>query len=164
MKTVTAFGGEERSIQQYQSKLLSAEKAGVSKAFSNGLGVGIIQGIIFLVYSLGFWYGNKLVTDEGMDAGQVLNVFFAIVIGAFSLGQATPYLSAIGNAQGAAYKIFETLDRVSPIDSSSKQGKKSDNLSGNFVFSDVDFSYPSRSDVPILSKFSLSIKPGTTVV
>ncbi|KAH6578883.1 hypothetical protein BASA61_000414 [Batrachochytrium salamandrivorans] len=46
-----------------------------------------------------------------MTPGDVLNVFFAIIIGAFSLGNTTPHISAIGTAQGAAFKIFETIDR-----------------------------------------------------
>ena len=162
MKTVTAFGGQEREARRYEGFLDKAEKAGIKKSFVNGLGVGFIQGLIFLVYALGFWYGNTLIPSP-MNAGQVLNVFFSIIIGAFSLGQATPYISVIGNAQGAAYKVFETLDRLSPIDASSEAGKKPEGVAGDIVFTGIDFHYPSRTDVPILSKFSLNVKAGQTV-
>ena len=35
--------------------------------------------------SVGFFYGGTLV-DHGMTAGEVINVFFSIIIGAFALG------------------------------------------------------------------------------
>ena len=40
-------------------------------------------------------------------------VFFAILIGAFALGQAGPNLEGLFTAAGAAGSIFETIDRVS---------------------------------------------------
>jgi ABC-type multidrug transport system fused ATPase/permease subunit len=101
--------------------------------------------------------------DVRMQPGDVLNVFFAVIIGAFSLGQAAPYISVIGSAQGAAAKLFETLDRISPIDPSSNNGEKIEKLKGNIIFKKVDFHYPTRSDVPILSDFSLDVPAGQTI-
>lgn len=50
----------------------------------------------------------------------MLTVFFSVLIGAFALGQAGPAMEATSKAQGAAYKIFETIERVPPIDSFSE--------------------------------------------
>jgi ATP-binding cassette subfamily B (MDR/TAP) protein 1 len=98
-----------------------------------------------------------------MSTGEVLNTFFAIIIGAFSLGQAAPYFQVIGNAQGAGFRIFETLARKSVIDSSSANGLKPEKLKGDIKFTNVNFTYPSRPDVQILSNFNLNIKAGQTV-
>lgn len=40
-------------------------------------------------------------------------VFFSILIGAFSVGQAAPCIDAFANARGAAYVIFDIIDNVS---------------------------------------------------
>ena len=40
-------------------------------------------------------------------------VFFAVLLGAFALGQASPNLESLLSAAGAAGSIFETIDRVS---------------------------------------------------
>ena len=40
-------------------------------------------------------------------------VFLSVVIGVFSLGNAGPLLGNIANARGAAYKVFDIIDRVS---------------------------------------------------
>ena len=42
----------------------------------------------------------------------VFQVFFAVLIGAFALGQAGPNVEALFTAAGAAGTIFETIDRV----------------------------------------------------
>ena len=42
----------------------------------------------------------------------MLAVFFAVIIGAFSLGQAAPNAESLVTAAGAAGEIFETIDRV----------------------------------------------------
>ena len=43
----------------------------------------------------------------------MFQVFFAVLIGAFALGQAGPNMEALFTAAGAAGTIFETIDRVS---------------------------------------------------
>ncbi|KAJ3256598.1 ATP-binding cassette, sub-B (MDR TAP), member 4 [Boothiomyces macroporosus] len=117
---------------------------------------------MFNIYALTFWYGNTLVPDP-MHTGDVLNVFFAIIIGSFSLGNATPHITAIASALGAANGIFETIDRVSPIDALSPKGEKLESAKQDIEFKDIDFHYPSRKDVPILKKFNLKVKTGQTV-
>ena len=39
--------------------------------------------------------------------------FFALIIGAFSLGQAAPNMENLMTAAGASVSIYETIDRVS---------------------------------------------------
>lgn len=43
----------------------------------------------------------------------ILQVFFSVLIGAFSIGQASPSIEAFANARGAAYEIFKIIDNVS---------------------------------------------------
>ena len=42
-------------------------------------------------------------------------VFLSVVIGVFSLGNAGPLIGNIANARGAAYKVFDIIDRVSKL-------------------------------------------------
>ena len=175
IRTVVAFGGEPKEIKRYASKLDIAYEAGKKKALIFGMGFGCIMSVIFLTYALAFWYGSVLVEEQlndilsgsptigGLSGGEVLNVFFAIIIGAFSLGNAGAPLASVSAAGGAAQRIFETIDRKSAVDSSSKEGEKPDTVTGAIEFKDVAFFYPSRPDVPVLKKFSLSIKPGQTI-
>lgn len=57
-------------------------------------------------------FGAWMVVQGKYTAGQILTVFFSVLIGAMSVGQASPSLNAIGKAQGAAHKMYETIARV----------------------------------------------------
>ncbi|KAI9343429.1 P-loop containing nucleoside triphosphate hydrolase protein [Zopfochytrium polystomum] len=162
IRTVTAFHGQSREMDRYSTKLKAAEIEGVKSSMVSGLNIGFVFMIIFLTYALGFWYGGTRI-GHGMTPGDVINVFFSIIIGAFSLGQVGPNLSDVASGIGAASKIFEVIDRKSPIDPSSEKGLKLESVVGVIEFKDVDFHYPQRPDVPVLKKFSLRILPGQTV-
>ena len=103
--------------------------------------------------------------DECFTGGRVLQVFFAVIMGAFSVGQVGPNFETIGNAQGAAVGLFEVIDRKSKIDPTEDTGDKPDpaTLRGTIEFRNVTFAYPSRPNEPILQNFSLSIPAGKTV-
>ncbi|OMH83420.1 Multidrug resistance protein 1, partial [Zancudomyces culisetae] len=95
MRTVMAFNAQEREIDRYSSKLGTGFKAGVKRAMMFGLGIGVLFFLIYSTYALGFWYGAKLIRDGVSTPTKVLNAFFALLIGSFSLGGAAPSISAI---------------------------------------------------------------------
>ena len=39
-------------------------------------------------------------------------VFFSVLVGAMQLGQAGPNFTDVATARGAAYKVFQIIDRV----------------------------------------------------
>jgi ATP-binding cassette subfamily B (MDR/TAP) protein 1 len=128
-----------------------------------GAGIGVVFGLLFCAYSLAFYYGSILIENKEMKGGDVVNVLFAIIMGAFNLGNAAPKFAAFGKAQGAATKIFEAIDRQPLIPADSTDGKKLDTISGEIEFRNVNFTYPSRPDVPILKNFCLKVPAGKTV-
>jgi ABC-type multidrug transport system fused ATPase/permease subunit len=81
IRTVISFGGEKRELARYKAKLDEAYKIGVKKAFISGTGLGAMMGIMFGSYGLAFWYGSILVVRGEQTGGDVLNVFFAIIMG-----------------------------------------------------------------------------------
>ncbi|KAK6964304.1 ATP-dependent translocase ABCB1, partial [Biomphalaria glabrata] len=96
----------------YASNLTEAQNYGVKKGFTNGASMGFIWFVIFCCYGLGFWYGGTLVREEKdvYTVGKMLVVFFAVLIGAFSMGNAGPSLQAMSIARGAAYSVFQLID------------------------------------------------------
>ncbi|KAG0030198.1 Multidrug resistance protein 1 [Podila clonocystis] len=163
IRTVVAFGGQKRETTAYLKHLDDAYATGSKKAIVTGVGNGVFLFVLFCTYGLAFWYGSNRVAAGEMNSGQVLNVFLGMVIGAFALGNIGPNISAFANAQGAAYNIFKTIDRIPTIDSADPGGAKPNNIQGHIVVTDVDFSYPSRPDIQILKKMSVEVKPGQTI-
>ncbi|XP_042330140.1 ATP-dependent translocase ABCB1 isoform X2 [Sceloporus undulatus] len=163
IRTVIAFGGEKKEIQRYHKNLEEAKNIGIKKAITANISIGIAFLLIYASYALAFWYGTTLILDEGYSIGEVLTVFFAVLIGAFSIGQVSPNLEAFAIARGAAYAIFNIIDNEPQIDSFSETGYKPDQLKGNLDFRNVYFNYPSRPDVQVLKGLNLKVNSGQTV-
>ena len=74
-------------------------------------------------------------------------------------------MADVASARGAAHKIYEIIDRESeiqdPADSSSSSSPP--RLRGDIRFSSVNFSYPSRADVPVLRQLSFEARSGQRV-
>ncbi|XP_040328698.1 ATP-dependent translocase ABCB1 isoform X2 [Herpailurus yagouaroundi] len=163
IRTVIAFGGQKKELERYNKNLEEAKRIGIKKAITANISIGIAFLLIYASYALAFWYGTSLVLSHEYSIGQVLTVFFSVLIGAFSVGQASPSIEAFANARGAAYEIFKIIDNKPSIDSYSKNGHKPDNIKGNLEFKNVHFSYPSRKEVKILKGLNLKVQSGQTV-
>lgn len=163
IRTVAAFGGENKEVKRYEKNLLFAQRWGIRKGMIMGFFSGYMWFIIFLCYALAFWYGSKLVLDDKeYSPGNLLQVFFGVLVGALSLGQASPCLEAFASGRGAATNIFETIDREPTIDCMSEEGYKLDKVKGEIEFHNVTFNYPSRPEVKILDNLSMFVKSGET--
>lgn len=163
IRTVIAFGGQKKELERYNKNLEEAKRIGIKKAITANISIGAAFLLIYASYALAFWYGTSLVLSSEYTIGQVLTVFFSVLIGAFSIGQASPSIEAFANARGAAYEIFKIIDNKPSIDSYSKSGHKPDNIKGNLEFKNVHFSYPSRKEVKILKGLNLKVQSGQTV-
>ncbi|XP_032037394.1 ATP-binding cassette sub-family B member 5 isoform X2 [Aythya fuligula] len=165
IRTVVAFNGQQKALAKYDANLELARSVGVKKSITTNVSLGVSQFLIFGSYALAFWYGTKLTAEEkeNYDIGHVLIVFFSVLVGAFSLGQAAPNLESVSNARGAAYEVYRIINKKRLIDSSSKEGYKPDKLIGEIEFRNIHFSYPSRPDVKILKGLNLKVQTGKTI-
>ncbi|NXO14555.1 MDR1 protein, partial [Oriolus oriolus] len=164
IRTVVAFNGQQKALEKYDANLETAKRVGMKKSITTNTCLGLSQFFIFGSYALAFWYGTKLTAeDPHYDIGRVLIVFFSVLVGAFSLGQAAPNLESVANARGAAYEVYKIISKKRLIDSSSKEGYKPDKLIGEIEFRNIHFSYPSRPDVKILKGLNLTVQTGKTL-
>ncbi|MED6257823.1 Bile salt export pump [Ataeniobius toweri] len=163
IRTVAAFGGEEKEAERYDKNLIEAQNWGVKKGSIIGVFQGYLWCIIFLCYALAFWYGSKLVIDtKELTPGSLIQIFFGVLMAAMNLGQASPCLEAFASGRAAAKTIFETIDREPEINCFSENGHKLDKVKGDLEFRNVTFFYPSRPEVKILDNLSIQIKAGET--
>ncbi|XP_032552546.1 ATP-binding cassette sub-family B member 5 [Chiroxiphia lanceolata] len=164
IRTVVAFNGQQKALEKYNANLETAKRVGVKKSITTNTCLGVSQFVIFGSYALAFWYGTKLIAeDEHYDIGRLLIVFFSVLVGAFSLGQAAPNLESVAKARGAAYEVYKIINKKRLIDSSSKEGYKPDKLIGEIEFRNIHFSYPARPDVKILKGLNLKVQTGKTI-
>ncbi|GAA5824101.1 hypothetical protein JCM11251_001522 [Rhodosporidiobolus azoricus] len=160
VRTAHAFGTQKRLTALYDVRNEETLGFGLKSAMFNGLGLGVFFFIIYGSYGLAFSWGTTLILMGHADSGDIVNVFFAILIGAFSLAQLAPNLQALGFARGAATEIFATIDRVPSIDSASEEGLKPEKVDGLIELENIQFIYPSRPSVHVLHGFTGIFPPG----
>ncbi|XP_018422366.1 PREDICTED: multidrug resistance protein 1A-like, partial [Nanorana parkeri] len=163
IRTVIAFGGQNKEIERYEKNLEDAKNIGIKKATTSNVSIGFAYLTIYSAYGLAFWYGTTLVIHEAFSIGDILTVFFSVMFAAFSFGHATPNIEAFATARGAAYSVFRIIDNEPKIDSFSTVGHKPDKIKGDIEFRNVKFSYPSRPDVQVLKGLNLKISSGQSV-
>lgn len=70
-------------------------------------------------------FGGFLVSRELAQVGDIITVFFSILIGAFYIGQSGPNFQKIADAQAGAAPIYDIIDRArNQCDIVGKFGKK----------------------------------------
>eukprot|EP00735_Rhodelphis_limneticus_P009654 TRINITY_DN2844_c0_g1::TRINITY_DN2844_c0_g1_i1::g.6165::m.6165 TRINITY_DN2844_c0_g1::TRINITY_DN2844_c0_g1_i1::g.6165 ORF type:complete len:1343 (+),score=403.88,sp/Q54BT3/ABCB2_DICDI/42.51/0.0,sp/Q54BT3/ABCB2_DICDI/40.60/8e-137,ABC_membrane/PF00664.18/1.2e-55,ABC_membrane/PF00664.18/1.4e-47,ABC_tran/PF00005.22/4.1e-35,ABC_tran/PF00005.22/1.1e-33,SMC_N/PF02463.14/5.2e-05,SMC_N/PF02463.14/38,SMC_N/PF02463.14/6.6e-05,AAA_21/PF13304.1/0.0078,AAA_21/PF13304.1/3.1,AAA_21/PF13304.1/0.0024,ABC_ATPase/PF len=170
MRTIAAFAAQEKMRTRYNGLLNIALESGKRKGIWTGIGMGLMYGAIFLTYALALWYGGKLISDhtdnsegEPYTGGDVMLVFFGVLIGAMSIGQAGPPLQAIAAGRTTAARLYKIIDQVPPIDIASDAGKKLDKVEGRIELKGVCFAYPSRPDVQVFKGLNLTIETGKRV-
>ncbi|KYO26787.1 ATP-binding cassette sub-family B member 5 isoform X2 [Alligator mississippiensis] len=165
VRTVVAFGGQEKEIKRYTSRLGEAKNIGIKKAIASKLSLGFVYLIINGCYGLAFWYGTTLILEDNSEytIGSVLAIFFCVTYSSYCIGIASPHFETFAIARGAAFKIFKIIDENPSIDSFSSDGHKLSHIKGTLEFDNVRFSYPSRPDIQILKGLNLKIGAGQTV-
>lgn len=160
LRTVKAFGIESKIVALYNIPNKLATKVGAVKAAVQGVGLGILFFVIYSAYALAFYFGAKLIASGEINTGVVMNVIFSILVGAFSMAMMAPNMQALSYAFGAGAKIFETIDRVPPIDSADPGGLRPHSCNGELSFRGIEFAYPARPDTTILKHFNLDVPAG----
>lgn len=163
IRTVASFNGEKKAIALYNNFIKKAYNGAVKEGIVQGFGMGLLSFIYFSAFGLIIWYGSKLSLTKGYSGADILNVMFAIMIGARNLGDATPCIASFEEGRVAAYRLFKTIKRRPEIDYGDSTGIVLEDIKGEVELKDVFFSYPSRPDQLIFDRFSVHVSSGTTM-
>jgi ATP-binding cassette, subfamily B, bacterial len=160
---VKAFTNELFESNRY--KVANDRVIGVSMKYAYGRAlfatfiITVLFGALFFV----IWTGMSLVQSGEISAGQLISfVTFTAVIGAAIAGLGNFYTELVG-AVGATERVREILNSPSEVQIRPQVNLPANNVKGNIQFDNIYFSYPTRSDVPVLKGVSLNIKSGQKV-
>lgn len=162
VRTVKAFTNERFEFNRYAEKVaylvgVSLDLAKVRALFSTFIIVVLFGGIFFIL-----WYGSKLVSEGSMTIGDLVSfiTYMAFIGGA--LGSLGSFYTQILSTLGGTERLREILETDGELDLS-KEAKEVLDVSGNIAFKDVEFSYPSRPDLPVLKGINLHVNPGEKI-
>ncbi|KAM8840533.1 antigen peptide transporter 2a [Spinachia spinachia] len=155
---VRSFNTEKHEARRYGDRLmdthiLKTRQNAVSAVYLlarrlTGLGMQVVM----------MYYGRLFIRSGQMTTGNLVS----FILYQSDLGDNIRTLTSIFgdmlNSVGAAGKVFEYLDRKAQV---SMEGKlKPDQLTGNIIFRNVNFAYPTYPDKRVLQDFSLEMKSG----
>jgi len=166
IRTVTSLGGQVKERERYKLALEDNRKAITKFGVYSGVAMGSVFLSMFGMYALGFYVGsifisNKTinpVTDEPYTGGDVLTVFFSIVMAGFTFAQAAPAMKSFAIAKSAGAKAFKIIDRKSQITIDDNKGTKLGHIEGEIEFRNVKFAYPLKVDRTILDGINFKIR------
>ncbi|WP_246401192.1 ABC transporter transmembrane domain-containing protein [Rhizobium hidalgonense] len=162
-RTVQAFNGEDAAATRYGAAVESAYEAARAAIRSRALLTGIAITLIFGSVVAVLWVGAHNVLAGTLSAGTLGQFLLYAVISAGSLGALSEVWGELSQAAGAADRLTELLDEVSPIAAPAHpQALPSPSL-GRVEFSNVHFAYPSRPGRSALHGLSFAVAPGETV-
>ncbi|TRM57258.1 P-loop containing nucleoside triphosphate hydrolase protein [Schizophyllum amplum] len=162
VRTAKAFGTQGTLAGMYGRHIELAYNEDLKNSIVQGMSSSAFFFIIYSSYGLAFSFGTTLILHGRADPGVVINVFFAIFIGAFSIALLAPEMQAISQARGAAAKLYATIDRVPSIDAYNETGLKPDIVQGDITLTDIKFAYPARPDVQVVKGVNLHFPAGKT--
>ncbi|EQC25368.1 hypothetical protein SDRG_16777 [Saprolegnia diclina VS20] len=165
VRTVASFTMESNVHTTYLGHLATSAAADVKAGLGGGIGFGVSQGVMFMAIAFLFWLGGVLITRENSDTTfeDMFMVMMAIMLSSFGVGMAAQNMTDAAKAKAAAASLFETVDRVPPIDCASETGATLPTVRGEIELRNVHFSYPSRPNAPIYTNYNLVIPSGATV-
>ncbi|KAJ0392000.1 hypothetical protein P43SY_008731 [Pythium insidiosum] len=163
IRTVKALGLEARLARGFDELLQTPLRNGCREARVNGLAVSFTSFIIFLAYAIVFWYGGSLVDRREISFHQLMRTLMAIILSAQGVGNAASFLGEAENATRAGSAIVAVDARRPAIDAFGDAGERPSDVRGEIEFRDVTFRYPTRPDVRVLRRCSLTIRSGETV-
>ena len=164
-------------VKAYTNELFESKRFdfGVTKSMNLGLKGGIYRGafISFIIFALFgsfifvLWQGSGLVElntqtngAEGITLGALVEfLMYTLFIGGSLAGMSDTYTRLL-KAVGASERIVDILNTDQETDTKAFTYTK---LNGTIEFQDVNFSYPTRSDVEVLKDMNFQIQPGEKI-
>ena len=161
IQTVKAFANEAWERSRYATRIKEVVGLAVKGGYYRGAFASFITFGLFGAIALVIWFGAGMVHD-GELAADKLNEFilYALFIGGSIGGLASVY-AQLQKAIGATETIFDLMEEQTEMIVDRVETVAVE--IGDIVFNQVEFSYPSRSDVQVLNGLSFKIPKGKTI-
>jgi len=162
VRTVKAFGCEDKVLGKYSEANKQALDCGVKDAWGNGI-TSALTGYLDLGSGvLILYYGGLLVYRNEMSVGELVTfqLFWNMMNNAYQNLQGL--ITSFTRSAAGAEKIFSLWDSHPDIDPM-KGGDITWDLDGHLRLENVSFYYQMRPDNIVLNRFSLDIPAGKTI-
>ncbi|KAK3043063.1 hypothetical protein RJ639_002631 [Escallonia herrerae] len=164
VRTVAAFNSESKIVGLFTSNLQTPLRRCFWKGQIAGSGYGIAQFLLYASYALGLWYASWLVKHGISDFSKTIRVFMVLMVSANGAAETLTLAPDFIKGGRAMQSVFDLLDRKTEIEPDDPDASPvPDRIRGEVELKHVDFSYPSRPDMPVFRDLTLRARAGKTL-
>lgn len=163
IRTMLAFGMERATAGRFAAAAEEAFEAARASTTARAL---LTAAAMFLVSAsvVGvLWYGAQDVLTGDMTAGRLSQFVLYALFAASSLSQLSEVYGELAQAAGSAERLGEILAAQPAITAPPAPRRLPEPPIGTIAFSDVRFSYPTRTEHAALHGLSFQVRPGERV-
>jgi ATP-binding cassette subfamily B (MDR/TAP) protein 1 len=161
--TVVAFCAGNKVMELYRMQL----KKIFTKSFLHGMAIGFAFGfsqfLLFACNALLLWYTAVCIKNGYINPSAALREYMVFSFATFALVEPFGLAPYILKRRKSLISVFDIIDREPKIDPDDNTALKPPNVYGSIELKHVDFCYPSRPEVLVLSNFSLKVNGGQTI-
>lgn len=161
--TVVAFCAGNKVMELYRLQLKKIFKQSFFHGMAIGFAFGVSQFLLFACNALLLWYTATSVKNGYMDLPTAVKEYMVFSFATFALVEPFGLAPYILKRRKSLASVFEIIDRNPKIDPDDNSALRPPNVFGSIELKNVDFSYPTRPEILVLSNFTLKVNGGQTV-
>lgn len=163
IRTVAAFGAEERITAQFAAQLEQPRRRALLRGHVLGFGYGFSLLLAYSSYAVGLWYASILIRDNKSEFGNVMKSFMVLIITALAVAETLALAPNMVKGSQVVASILHILHRKTAIEPNSSASASTTEIGGEVEFRNVRFKYPSRPDVTVLDDLNLKVLKGKSM-
>lgn len=165
--TVKAYTNEAFELDRYNKSINETVRISLKTATMRGLFAAFLITVMFGALFFIIWRAALLVQAGELPIGDLFSfVVFTGIIGAAIASMGNFYTEIVA-ALGAADRILDILEDTDSEEAathlSANGSAQPRRLEGNISYTNVDFSYPSRPDIPVLKGLDMHLSAGAKI-
>jgi ABC transporter fused permease/ATP-binding protein len=162
--SVKAFANEAFELARYQQANARVLGAALSAARWRAVFVAFFIVALFGGIVIVLWFGAGLLQAGTITAGQMTRFGLYTIFVAGAMGQSAELFSQIQKTVGATQRVRELLrEPTEGVGGPTATFPLPGRLQGAVAFEQVNFRYPSRTEVQVLRDLTLAARPGERI-
>lgn len=163
VQNVKAYANEHFEIGRYKKRTNEVAKTGIigglyRGAFSAFMTLGMTGALAAVI-----WRGTLMISTGEMAAGELFSfVLYTVFMAGMISGLAEVY-AQLQKASGATENLFELFDEPAEQVTPQQSIPPEELFKGNISFQNVNFHYPTRTDIEVIKNLSFNIAPNQMV-
>ena len=161
-RTATAYNMQKALVERYTAALRAGSVYGFRSRLTSNIMLGSLFFMTSFIYALAFWQGSRFVVQGEIELQNVVVIVLSVVNASLALGNIANNVRSVVGSITVAARVFDVIDRKSPLDSENDSGVSLDYNSRpiEILLYHVKHIYPSTPEAVVLHDTSVAFAAG----